>query len=268
MQDETAIGRKVSQRVQAFDELIVVAQLLQRDLPHACHDPHVQDHVGRVGDLNADLGDFGVGWTHDVRHHVHDAALHGSVVQRPNLGFGVLRGHPVVGRSGVIAGLGADKGKMLYAGNVVGVASSQKTAGVLFLVQAGEVSLGHEFSSDAVVLFLRSVAPNDGIRFRQLGDFFDPLLHCLVHPLCSRMLDPLILVRSGLLGRDRNDRSKHGRAKRARGWVLCVPDWSVGAASRWRGPEDSCACGLPPVRCCPTGWAASLHCPADGTRSL
>ena len=38
-------------------ELAVVAEHVEGGLAHAGHDPHVDRHVGRVGELHADVGD-------------------------------------------------------------------------------------------------------------------------------------------------------------------------------------------------------------------
>ena len=43
---------------------------------HAGHDAHVGDDVGRIGDLDADVGDVGSHRTHAERDHVHRAPLH------------------------------------------------------------------------------------------------------------------------------------------------------------------------------------------------
>jgi hypothetical protein len=42
-------------RVQAGHELAVLAEHLERAGAHAGHDPHADGHVGRVGDLDADV---------------------------------------------------------------------------------------------------------------------------------------------------------------------------------------------------------------------
>ena len=72
---------------------------------HVGHDAHVDDHVGAVGDLDADLGERGIERAHAERDHIHRAALHAAVEFSIQLGahFGGIG--PVVGRAG--AGRGA-----------------------------------------------------------------------------------------------------------------------------------------------------------------
>ena len=53
-------------------------------LAHARHDPHVDDDVGRVGDLDADLRDRRAERAHAERHDVHRAAAHAAVERAPS----------------------------------------------------------------------------------------------------------------------------------------------------------------------------------------
>ena len=65
-------------RVQAGDELAVVAEHLEGARAHAGHDAHGDRHVGRVGQLHADVGDVRAERAHGEGDDVHGAALHGS----------------------------------------------------------------------------------------------------------------------------------------------------------------------------------------------
>ena len=65
-------------RVQAGDEL-AVAEHLEGARAHAGHDAHGDRHVGRVGQLHADVGDVRAERAHGEGHHVHGAALHGAL---------------------------------------------------------------------------------------------------------------------------------------------------------------------------------------------
>ena len=85
---------EVGERVEAFDERGVRSlslELVESDLAHAGHDPHVRNDVRRVGDLDADLGDVRSRRAHDERHDIHRAAFHGAFVQRLHARFGFFR---------------------------------------------------------------------------------------------------------------------------------------------------------------------------------
>ena len=51
------LAQRHADRVQARHELAVVAEHLERASAHPRHDPHRHRDVGRVGDLDADVGD-------------------------------------------------------------------------------------------------------------------------------------------------------------------------------------------------------------------
>ena len=51
--DETTLGVEVACRVQTLDESTFFFNALQRCRTHACHELHVHDDVGTVGDLDA-----------------------------------------------------------------------------------------------------------------------------------------------------------------------------------------------------------------------
>ena len=53
--DEAAVGAEIAERVQAAREVVGLAEVIERDLPDARHDAHVQHDVAAVGDLDADL---------------------------------------------------------------------------------------------------------------------------------------------------------------------------------------------------------------------
>ena len=129
---------RVADGVQAGHEVAVVAQHVEHRLAHAGHDPHVDGHVRRVGQLDADVGDRAPERTHREGHHVHGAALHGAGVEPEQLLLHLRGRPPVVGRTGVLLALGADEGAVLDPGDVAGVGLREEAVGALGLGQLGE----------------------------------------------------------------------------------------------------------------------------------
>jgi hypothetical protein len=74
-----ARGQRRTNTVHAGHELAVLAQHLQHRLAHAGHDALVDDHIGRVGDLDADVGDRRAQRPHAERDDVHGAPAHAAV---------------------------------------------------------------------------------------------------------------------------------------------------------------------------------------------
>ena len=124
-------------RVQAGDE-VAVAEHVENRLAHAGHDAHVDDHVGGVGDLHADLGDGRAERPHAEGDDVHGAPLHAALEQLLQLLLHLLRRHPVVGRAGIVLGDAADVGAVLDAGHVDRVGPGQVAVGTLLLVELAE----------------------------------------------------------------------------------------------------------------------------------
>ena len=78
--------------------------------------------VGRVGELDADLGDRRAERAHRERHDVHRAAAHRAARTAPCSVVAHLgRVAPVVGRAGVLLALGADERAVLDARDVARV---------------------------------------------------------------------------------------------------------------------------------------------------
>ena len=57
-------------------EILRLSQVLDGDLPHPSHDPHVEHHVEGVGQLDANLSQWGSWRSHQVGHHIERAPLH------------------------------------------------------------------------------------------------------------------------------------------------------------------------------------------------
>ena len=91
----------------------------------ASHDVHVGDHVGRVRDLDGELGAGGLDGAHGEGDDEHGAAGHAALVELGQLGLHLLGSAPVVGGAGILLVLRADEGPALHASNVAGVRARQ-----------------------------------------------------------------------------------------------------------------------------------------------
>ena len=88
-------------RVEAGHELTVGAEHLEGAAAHAGHDPHGHGHVGRVGDLDPDVGDGRPQRPHGEGDDVHGAPPHRALEQVGQDGAHLGRVPPVVGRAGI-----------------------------------------------------------------------------------------------------------------------------------------------------------------------
>ena len=169
-----AVGERFADRVQAGDERAGFAELLQDRGAHARHDAHVDDDVGRVGDLDADFGDGRAERTHGEGDDVERAALHAAVVE---LGHRLLQlggRDPVVGGAGVLLFFGGDEGALLDARHVAGVGAEEVAAGLFVGVERGGQAAVDHLLAEGVVFSLRAVAPVDVGRLAEGGDLVDP----------------------------------------------------------------------------------------------
>ncbi|MPN09413.1 hypothetical protein SDC9_156703 [bioreactor metagenome] len=173
MRDIAAIRIDIEHRVDAAIEPVVVSQLLESDIAGTGHGAHAEDDVDGVGDFDADLGHERAGRSHQVRDHIHRAALHGAVEQPFELGIHVFRGHPVIGWTRVFLLHGANKGGLLHPGDIVGVRAVVIATGKLFLVQLDEDAFLDRLVKHAGALFFGAVDPVNVIWLAQ----FDLLLH-------------------------------------------------------------------------------------------
>ena len=160
-------------RVQAGHEL-AVAEHLQGTRAHAGHDAHGDRHVGRVGQLHADVGDVRAQGAHGERHHVHGAPLHAALEEAVQVLAHFRRVTPVVGRTGVDLLGRADEGAVLDPGHVAGVRVGPVAVGTLGVRQPGERAGVDELLAEPVVLVGRAVAPLDAVRCGQGRHFVDP----------------------------------------------------------------------------------------------
>jgi hypothetical protein len=136
--DEPALRVQVEHRVEAAIEVGRVAEHPEGARPHARHDPHVQDDVDAVGQLDAHLRLRRADRPHDVGDDVHRPPLHRPVVELAELPVRLVRRHPVVVRPGLFLRLRADEGEVLHARDVGRVGAVEVAAGELLLVERDE----------------------------------------------------------------------------------------------------------------------------------
>ena len=161
-------------RVQARDEGAVVAEDLEGAGAHAGHDAHGDRHVGRVGQLHADVGDVRPERAHGEGDHVHGAALHGALEEAVELLAHLGGVTPIVRRPGVDLLLGADEGAVLDAGHVARVRVGPVAVGPLGVAQPGERAGVDQLLAHPVVLVGGAVAPVDSVGSGQRSHFVDP----------------------------------------------------------------------------------------------
>ena len=189
--DDVAVLRiVVCSGVEALDEIIL--QPAGRIPAHSGHDGHIEHHVYRVGQLNTVLGEGRANHAHGVGNDVHGAALHGSGIQPPQPGVHFLRGHPVVGGTGVLLFPAADEGSALNTSHIVGSGAVKIAAGQLFLIQLLQLTSGAGLGPQLLHLGVASVDPYDMFRLRHGGHFVDPVQYSLI--VCQCQFDSLLLI--------------------------------------------------------------------------
>ena len=151
-----AVLERHPHRVQAGDEL-AVAERVEGGLAHAGHDPHRDHHVGRVGELDAHVGDRRADRPHREGHHVHGAPAHraartarsSSRASRP--GRASCWSGPASSSRG-----GADEGAVLDPRHVAGVGAGQVGVRPLGLREPLERARIDQLLAEAVVLLRRT----------------------------------------------------------------------------------------------------------------
>ena len=145
---------------------------------HAGHDPHVGDHIGAVGNLDAVLRDGRAHRAHAEGDDIHRAAPHAARVERPQARLHLFRRLPVVRRSGVFFRARADEGALLHAGHIPLVAADEQGVWTPFRVQPHAGARGHYGAPHGEVLGFRAIAPMDGVGLGEGGNFLHPPGHC------------------------------------------------------------------------------------------
>ena len=83
-------------------EIVTLAEMIEGNLPHARHDPHVEHDVDRVRQFDADLAQRRAGRPHEVWHHIHRAPAHRPIAKPIELAIHLRGWRPVVGRPGLL----------------------------------------------------------------------------------------------------------------------------------------------------------------------
>ena len=110
------------------DALVVLVDLGEDGSADAGHDAHVDDGVGGVGELDADLRHGRADGAHGEGQDVHGAAAHAAAEERLELLAHDEGIFPVVGGAGVVLGERADEGAVFDAGDVVGRRSGRRSS--------------------------------------------------------------------------------------------------------------------------------------------
>jgi hypothetical protein len=165
---------RASDRVQAFHEDAGFFDLLVNLGAHARHDFHVRDDIWAVGEFDAVLRDRRADRAHAEGNHKQRAPAHAAVEQGLEAGFHFVRGFPVVRRAGVFFRLRADKGPLLHARHIPGIAADEEGVRALVGVQPQAGAGGNNRLAHGLVLSLGAIAPEDFIGFGKGGEFLDP----------------------------------------------------------------------------------------------
>ncbi len=159
VKDEAALGVQVGEGMKSGNEIIGVAEPLERGLAHAGHDAHAGGDIGAVCNFDSY---FAVGRTHgaqNVRDHIHRAAFHGAFKERAHFFLGFGRSHPIVGGAGVGFLPRANEGEVLGTGDVIWITAMKVAMRVGLLIQLDEGAISEHVRGEAVIFRLRSVAP-------------------------------------------------------------------------------------------------------------
>src|SRR5690606_38365663 len=111
---------RIANRVQALDEGHI-AQNVKYAVTDARHDAHAHHHVGRIGQLHADLGDVRAQRAHAEGDYIHRTTSHAALEQAFELIAHGIRLFPIVGRAGVYLVFGADESAIFDASDVAGI---------------------------------------------------------------------------------------------------------------------------------------------------
>ena len=162
--------------VQAADKIVgLIAQLIKSGLSHTGHDVHVQNDIGRVGQLNADFGERGTDRTHAVGDDIHGAALHTAVIQLFELFIHDLRVFPVVGRACILFVSGADIGSAFNTRDIVDRSAVQQASREFLLVELLHLPDRDRKVTQLLELLLAAVNPDHLVRFDKRFHFLNPV---------------------------------------------------------------------------------------------
>ncbi len=167
-------AQRLADRMDARHERAVGAQHIQGALAHAGHHPHAGDHIGAVGQFDADMRDRAAERAHREGHDIEGAAAHAALEQAVELGPHRGGIHPVIGRAGILLLRRADEGAVLDARHVGGVGAGQEGVGTLGGIEAQQRAGGDHPFGQHLEFGVGAVAPMDRRRLRQLRDLVNP----------------------------------------------------------------------------------------------
>ena len=161
VRDVAALRIAVGDRVKSAVEVVRTREPVERDLAHPGHDPHVQDDVDRVRELDAEHRERRIRRAHEVGDDVHRSSLHRAVVDRRELAARFLGLHPVVRRARLGLRRRAHERQLLGPGDVVRVRARVVGAWALVGIQRDEHAAGDRLFGEELRLLVGTVAPID-----------------------------------------------------------------------------------------------------------
>ena len=150
-----ADGERRADRMHARHERAVGAEHVEHRAPHARHDPHVDDDVRAVGDLDADVRDGAAERPHRERHHVHRAAAHAAVEESVQRARASPPARPSCWSGPRRRALAADERAVLDARDVGRVGAREVAVGTLRVVQPSHRAGRDHLGAQPVVFGLR-----------------------------------------------------------------------------------------------------------------
>ncbi len=155
------------------DAFFVLIDLLKHRQADSGHNAHVDDHVGRVGQLHAELRQRRPHRTHAEGQHIHRAPCHAALEERLQLFTHLKRIFPIIRRARRFPGQRTDKRAVFDARHVGRVGPRVITTGPKLIVEFLKRATLHHLRAQRVVFLLRAVDPVNRRRlgeFRHLGD--------------------------------------------------------------------------------------------------
>jgi len=166
--------------VHAGNEFAVFAENVEHLGRNARHYAHIHYYIRGVGYFDANLGDWSAYRAHAEGNDVHRAPFHAAAEKFIEffLHFGGI--HPVVGRTCVSLGLGANEGARFHAGYVARVGAEIVASGAFLLVELDAHSLFDHLIKEFIGFLLGAVAPYDAVGRRVSCPVVDPGYESLV----------------------------------------------------------------------------------------
>src|ERR1019366_8565950 len=160
--------------------LLVLVDLGKDRRSDARHNAHLNNDIGRIGELHPDARHRRAHRAHAEWKHVHGAALHAAFEEVLEAAPHHIWVFPIVGRPGSIARKGTDIGAIFNARHIARDGSRIVAARPALLIEAYKCARRDKAFAEEVVLSLRSVNPMDGVWPAEVGHLFDPSNQVLV----------------------------------------------------------------------------------------